>query len=230
MDDAISSDVLNNSFSFWPINKGSVVFILTVFVIIALIFFIKAMRKHYLTKAHYKVINRDWIILISMVVALSLLILVNGSRIHKTMATASKLSDTLTLNGDKLVVIPDFPNSQKYFVLDDYKPIATINSSGYHALSKKGKALHKLSKVVYTARYTLKSNQDEGMYGKNNRIERINNHYQINSWLTNGQQVKYSVDVDNSKLRHHKAAVSGLEMVPENNDPNRLPFGGKKGN
>ena len=224
MESTITSDVLNNNFKFWPCSKGTIDILLAMLLLIAIVFFIRKTWKDYKNHASVSTINADWAVLPVTIFCFSCIVFVNGARVHKTMQTASNISNTLTLNGNKLVVIPDFPNNQRYLVLDDYKTIAVIDANGYKSKSKKGTALYKLANIIYSERYTLKPEQDEQMYGKNNRINHVGKNYVIYSWQANGRQITYMSNVNTCKVNKKHDEVSGLNLVQANNDPNRLPF------
>lgn len=237
VDSSIENDYLRANIQIWPANRWSVLLNVLLTLLICIIFCLRKMIKDYrnqaqnqkdlgLQKANSK-INIDWLFFVIFLVAIVYLVGFNSYGIIKSMRVASDMSDAMTLDGDKVVVVPDYvhPSKQRYIVTINSEPVAYINNSGYHSTSKVGSGLHKLSDRLYNTRYTLKSYQQEDMFGKNNRIHLAGNKLIIQSWKANGKSVMMSVNRHTGKVSSQKMNESdAIPRVTESTD-GKLPFG-----
>lgn len=237
MDSSIENDYLRANIQIWPANRWSVLLNVLLILLICIIFCLRKMIKDYrnqaqnqkdlgLKKANSK-INIDWLFFAIFLVAIVYLVGFNSYGIIKSMHVASDMSDAMTLDGDKVIVVPDYvhPSKQRYLVTINSDPVAYINNSGYQSTSKVGSGLHKLSNHLYNTRYTLKSYQQENMFGKNNRIHLAGNKLIIQSWKANGKPVMMSVNRHTGKVSSQKMNESdAIPRVAESTD-GKLPFG-----
>lgn len=230
MYDALTSPIQAHDFHFWPFKSGKLDFILLLVLIAAIVFVIRLMVKDYRqqatdfssSKEKARHITLDWSLLVSAAVCLIGFAAVNIHQITTSMKTAQILSNVLTLNGEKLVVVPDFPQKQKFLVLDNYKTIATITATGYHTRTAKGKALYKIADKVYNYRYLLTVSQDKEMFGKNNRINRVGNTYQVFSWSAGGVEQRLTANCKTGRLTARHDSEENLKLQQQQKRP--LPF------
>ena len=232
MDEAIQTAVLDHSFSFFPFSRGLYDLALWILLLMAIIYLVRKLREQYKqtdqniknVKRRMLGLNVSWgamIIVTSLFLAVSF---VNIRNIKRSINTASNLSNIITLNGEDLVVIPDFPQSQKYLVLDDYKTIAVIDETGYHAHSNRGRILAKESEAVYSYRFKLKTYQDQQMFNKSNRIHKEQGSYVVHSWNARGEQIAYIGNPKTMKLKQQRDTQSGLSKISDNDNPYAYRF------
>lgn len=232
MDEAIQSAVLDNNFSFFPFSRGLYDLLSWLLLLAAIIYFVRKLHEQYKqtgndikdVKKKMLWLNVSWGAMIITTIMFLAISFVNVRNVKRSMNTASNLSNIMTLNGEDLVVIPDFPKSQKYLVLDNYKTIAVINETGYHPHSNRGRILADEAEAVYAYRFKLKTYQDQQMFSKSNRIHKEQGKYVVHSWNARGEQIAYVGNPKTMKLKQQRDTQAGLSKISDDDNPYAYHF------